>query len=60
MDVMNPSSLAGGGKKGGGKYKGGGGRASGTGNPLGADGRKMKCHECDSDQHLVRECPQRR
>eukprot|EP00972_Heterocapsa_arctica_P025148 3704392-Heterocapsa_arctica.AAC.1 len=46
---MNPSSLAGGGKRGGGKCKGGGGRDSGSGNPLGADGRKMKCHECESN-----------
>ena len=55
MDVIGPSSLAGGKGKAGKR-----GAAKGGGNPRGADGQVMRCHECNSDQHLVRDCPHRR
>ena len=29
-------------------------------NPTGGDGTVMKCHECGSEEHLVRQCPRRR
>ena len=29
-------------------------------NPLGPDGQRLKCHECESTEHLVRDCPRRR
>ena len=31
-----------------------------TGNPCGADGKIMRCHECDSTKHFVTECPHRK
>ena len=41
-----------------GKGKGGG---SGAGlNPVGPDGQRMKCHECQSDRHLIAKCPNKR
>ena len=27
------------------------------GNPTGPDGKKLKCHSCGSEDHLLRECP---
>ena len=58
------SSLAGGkgfmkGGKGGGKHNSFLSGAPGSMNPRGADGNIMKCHECDSERHLVAACPQR-
>jgi len=37
-----------------------GGKPSGkrTGNPIGSDGKVMKCSKCGSDQHFIRFCPQ--
>ena len=29
-------------------------------NPLGPDGTRLKCHECESEEHLVKDCPRRR
>ena len=51
--------------KGKGKSKGKGKRTTGMGfgrknNPKGRDGNVMKCHECDSEEHLVANCPVRR
>eukprot|EP00972_Heterocapsa_arctica_P013822 2038740-Heterocapsa_arctica.AAC.1 len=40
---------------GGGKNKGKG-KGKRSGNPRGQDGQPMKCHNCGSDQHLIREC----
>ena len=50
--------------KGKGKGKSKGKRTSGLGfgrktNPKGKDGNIMKCHECDSEDHLVAQCPRR-
>ena len=47
-----------------GKGKGKGKRSSGKGfgrqkNPKGRDGQILKCHECDSEDHLVAQCPRR-
>ena len=63
--VINHSSLAGG--KGGGKRKG---KAKGKGkfsgkmsfmtNPRGSDGNIMKCHECNSEDHLIASCPKKK
>jgi len=50
-----PTFRAKGGKKGVGSGKGKGRR----GNPRGPDGRRMKCHECGSEEHLVARCPRR-
>ena len=51
--------------KGKGKGKSKGKRTSGKGfgrkgNPKGRDGQVMKCHECDSEEHLVAQCPRRK
>ena len=46
------SSFAGGKGKGG--SKGTGGR---KGNPRGRNGEVLRCHKCNSDQHLWRQCP---
>ncbi|CAE7553939.1 RE2 [Symbiodinium sp. CCMP2456] len=46
------SSFAGGKGKGG--SKGGGVR---KGNPRGRNGEVLRCHKCNSDQHLWRQCP---
>ena len=58
--VLNMSSLAG--RKG--KGKGGKGKKSNSfmsqGNPKGADGEIMKCHECGSTEHLVARCSKRK
>ena len=41
-------------------YKAGKGKMSpSSGNPKDRMGNVMKCHICNSDQHLARECPQR-
>ena len=45
--------------------KGGGKRSSGKGkgrkqNPLGKDGKRLRCFKCGSEQHLSRACPDRR
>ena len=29
------------------------------GNPFGKNGEKMKCHQCGSTEHLLRDCPNR-
>ena len=50
-----PTFRAKGGKKGVGSGKGKGRR----GNPRGPDGRRMTCHECGSEEHLVARCPRR-
>ncbi|CAK0813698.1 unnamed protein product, partial [Prorocentrum cordatum] len=58
--VVNPGSLAGGKgkkKKGGKHYMAG---TPGATNPRGSDGRTMRCHECDSETHLVAACPKRK
>ncbi|CAK0800860.1 unnamed protein product [Prorocentrum cordatum] len=58
--VVNPGSLAGGKgkkKKGGKHYMAG---TPGATNPRGRDGRTMRCHECDSETHLVAACPKRK
>ena len=53
--MLGPSSLAGGKGK-----KGGRGPSKGAHmNPLDSTGQRMTCHECGSDRHLVRSCPQR-
>ena len=44
--------------------KGSGKRSSGKGkgrkeNPIGKDGKRMRCFKCGSEQHLSRACPQR-
>jgi len=61
--VVGPFSLAGGkgkhGKKGGGKGKTSSSYVTQL-NPKDANGQVMRCHECDSDQHLVAKCPKRR
>ena len=59
-DVINPSMMAGG--KGKSKAKGGRGKGSKGkhGYPEGADGEVMACHNCGSDQRLVKDCPQQR
>ena len=62
--VVGPSSLAGGkgfaGGRGRGKGRGKKGRGGHFYNPIGADGQRMLCHECQSDEHLVANCPERR
>ncbi|CAK0852886.1 unnamed protein product, partial [Prorocentrum cordatum] len=58
--AVNPGSLAGGKGK---NKKGGKHCMSGTPgatNPRGRDGRIMRCHECDSETHLVAACPKRK
>ena len=52
VDPFGPSSLAGG----KGKNKGKKGKGDGR-NPIGQDGQVMRCHECGSPSHLIRECP---
>ena len=55
-----PFALAGGKGKGKGSGKGFYGKTHtgpSGGNPTGADGRQMLCHECGSPQHLIRDCP---
>ena len=54
MEIF-PAFRAKGGKKGAGSGKGKGRK----GNPRGPDGRKMRCHECGSEDHLVAKCPRR-
>ena len=54
MEIF-PAFRAKGGKKGAGSGKGKGRK----GNPRGPDGRRMKCHECGSEEHLVAKCPRR-
>ena len=57
-----PFALAGGKKGGKGSGKGFYGKTSSSpsgGNPVGSDGKQMLCHECGSNQHLVRDCPAR-
>ena len=44
------------------KGKGKKGKSSGLGfgrrkNPKGKDGKTMECHNCGSDEHLIRDCP---
>ena len=29
-------------------------------NPRGSDGNVMKCHECNSEDHLIASCPKRK
>ena len=31
-----------------------------SGNPIGADGKVLRCHECESTKHFVERCPYRR
>ena len=50
-----PAFRAKGDKKGTGSGKGKGRK----GNPRGPDDRRMRCHECGSEEHLVRRCPRR-
>ena len=40
-------------------YFGGKTRGRGKKNPLGKDGKPLRCHQCDSDEHLVAHCPKR-
>ena len=47
-----------------GRGKGKGKQSSGKGfgrqrNPKGRDGQTLKCHECESEEHLVAQCPRR-
>ena len=49
------------------RNRGGRGRGRGRGvqhqgsrNPIGQDGNVMRCHECNSTQHFVENCPNRR
>jgi len=49
MGTVGPSSLAG----------GKGFKSSRSGNPTDASGQVMRCHECNSDEHLIRDCPRR-
>ena len=62
--VITPGSLAGGKGKGRGKSKKGGKHfmagSPGATNPRGQDGSIMRCHECDSETHLVAACPKRK
>jgi hypothetical protein len=61
--VMNHSSLAGGKSKGKGKgkkSKGFGGKMHFMSNPKGSDGETMKCHECQSTDHLIARCPKKK
>ena len=43
-----------------GKFRTSGMGSGREGNPTGPDGAKLKCHECDSEENLVRDCPRRR
>ena len=50
-------------RKGKGKGSQFAGKSSGKGkgrqlNPMGSDGRRMKCHTCGSEEHFMGECPQ--
>ena len=60
--VINHSSLAGGkNRKGKGKGKGKfGGKMHFMTNPTGGDGKVMKCHECQSETHLIASCPNKK
>ena len=51
-DIIGPASLAGGKGKGKGKGKFG----ARAGNPRTKESHQMRCHGCNSDQHLVRDC----
>ena len=55
---INSKSLAGG--KGRGKGLHGAQAGVRKLNPIGTDGQRMLCHECDSDQHLIKDCPRQR
>ena len=43
-----------------GRGRGRGGQHQGNRNPIGQDGNIMRCHECNSTQHFVDNCPNRR
>ena len=59
-DVQSTFAYFGKGKsKGRGKNRTSGMGLGRKGNPIGPDGNQLKCHECESTEHLVKDCPRR-
>ena len=53
--VLGAQALAGG----KGKKSGKGNAGASFKNPIGQDGKRMTCHSCGSDEHLIAQCPKR-